>query len=380
MEQYHVTGMSCAACSARVEKAVSKVPGVTSCSVSLLTNSMGVEGTASAKDIIAAVEGAGYGASEKGRTEKKGSAPREDALQDRETPALKQRLIWSVGFLVVLMYFSMGHMMWGWPLPSFYDDNHVAMGLTQLLLTVVIMVINRKFFVSGFKSLWHRSPNMDTLVALGSAAAFVYSTYALFAMTDAQVKGDMDGVMHYMMEFYFESAAMILTLITVGKMLEARSRGKTTDALKGLMKLAPKTATVVRDGAEVEVPVEQVRTGDIFVVRPGENIPVDGVVLEGSSAVNESALTGESIPVDKTAGDTVSAATLNQSGFIRCQATRVGEDTTLAQIIQMVSDAAATKAPVCSCRRLLRLPSLLSRSGCCWGRVWATPWRAAFPS
>ena len=346
MEQYHVTGMSCAACSTRVEKAVSKVPGVTSCSVSLLTNSMGVEGTASAKDIIAAVEGAGYGASEKGRTEKKGSAPREDALQDRETPALKQRLIWSVGFLVVLMYFSMGHMMWGWPLPSFYDDNHVAMGLTQLLLTVVIMVINRKFFVSGFKSLWHRSPNMDTLVALGSAAAFVYSTYALFAMTDAQVKGDMDGVMHYMMEFYFESAAMILTLITVGKMLEARSRGKTTDALKGLMKLAPKTATVVRDGAEVEVPVEQVRTGDIFVVRPGENIPVDGVVLEGSSAVNESALTGESIPVDKTAGDTVSAATLNQSGFIRCQATRVGEDTTLAQIIQMVSDAAATKAPI----------------------------------
>ena len=346
MEQYHVTGMSCAACSARVEKAVSKVPGVTSCSVSLLTNSMGVEGTASAKDIIAAVEGAGYGASEKGRTEKKGSAPREDALQDRETPALKQRLIWSVGFLVVLMYFSMGHMMWGWPLPSFYDDNHVAMGLTQLLLTVVIMVINRKFFVSGFKSLWHRSPNMDTLVALGSAAAFVYSTYALFAMTDAQVKGDMDGVMHYMMEFYFESAAMILTLITVGKMLEARSRGKTTDALKGLMKLAPKTATVVRDGAEVEVPVEQVRTGDIFVVRPGENIPVDGVVLEGSSAVNESALTGEIIPVDKTAGDTVSAATLNQSGFIRCQATRVGEDTTLAQIIQMVSDAAATKAPI----------------------------------
>ena len=346
MKQYTVTGMSCAACSSRVEKAVSKVPGVTSCSVSLLTNSMGVEGTASAKDIIAAVEGAGYGASEKGRTEKKGSAPREDALQDRETPALKQRLIWSVGFLVVLMYFSMGHMMWGWPLPSFYDDNHVAMGLTQLLLTVVIMVINRKFFVSGFKSLWHRSPNMDTLVALGSAAAFVYSTYALFAMTDAQVKGDMDGVMHYMMEFYFESAAMILTLITVGKMLEARSRGKTTDALKGLMKLAPKTATVVRDGAEVEVPVEQVRTGDIFVVRPGENIPVDGVVLEGSSAVNESALTGESIPVDKTAGDTVSAATLNQSGFIRCQATRVGEDTTLAQIIQMVSDAAATKAPI----------------------------------
>ena len=346
MKQYNVTGMSCAACSARVEKAVSKVPGVTSCSVSLLTNSMGVEGTASAQDIIAAVEGAGYGASEKGTAQKKSSAPREEALQDRETPALKQRLIWSVGFLVVLMYFSMGHMMWGWPLPSFYDDNHVAMGLTQLLLTVAIMVINRKFFVSGFKSLWRCSPNMDTLVALGSAAAFVYSTYALFAMTDAQVKGDMDGVMHYMMEFYFESAAMILTLITVGKMLEARSRGKTTDALKGLMKLAPKTATVVRDGAEVEVPVEQVRTGDIFVVRPGENIPVDGVVLEGSSAVNESALTGESVPVDKAAGDTVSAATLNQSGFIRCQATRVGEDTTLSQIIQMVSDAAATKAPI----------------------------------
>ena len=346
MKQYHVTGMSCAACSARVEKAVSKVPGVTSCSVSLLTNSMGVEGTASAQDIIAAVEGAGYGASEKGGAEKKGSAPAEDTLSDRETPALKQRLIWSVGFLVVLMYFSMGHMMWGWPLPSFYDDNHIAMGLTQLLLTVVIMVINRKFFVSGFKSLWHRSPNMDTLVALGSAAAFVYSTYALFAMTDAQVKGDMEGVMHYMMEFYFESAAMILTLITVGKMLEARSRGKTTDALKGLMKLAPKTATVVRDGAEVEVPVEQVRKGDIFVVRPGENIPVDGVVLEGSSAVNESALTGESIPVDKKAGDAVSAATLNQSGFIQCQATRVGEDTTLSQIIQMVSDAAATKAPI----------------------------------
>ena len=346
MKQYNVTGMSCAACSARVEKAVSKVPGVTSCSVSLLTNSMGVEGTASAQDIIAAVEGAGYGASEKGTAQKKSSAPREEALQDRETPALKQRLIWSVGFLVVLMYFSMGHMMWGWPLPSFYDDNHVAMGLTQLLLTVAIMVINRKFFVSGFKSLWRRSPNMDTLVALGSAAAFVYSTYALFAMTDAQVKGDMDGVMHYMMEFYFESAAMILTLITVGKMLEARSRGKTTDALKGLMKLAPKTATVVRDGAEVEEPVEQVRTGDIFVVRPGENIPVDGVVLEGSSAVNESALTGESVPVDKAAGDTVSAATLNQSGFIRCQATRVGEDTTLSQIIQMVSDAAATKAPI----------------------------------
>ena len=349
MKQYNVTGMSCAACSARVEKAVSKVPGVTSCSVSLLTNSMGVEGTASAREIIAAVENAGYGASEKGEAAEKRSSPAadgEDALKDRETPVLKRRLIWSVGFLLVLMYFSMGHMMWGWPLPAFYNDNHVAMGLTQLLLTVIIMVINQKFFISGFKSLWHRSPNMDTLVALGSTAAFVYSTYALFAMTDAQVKGDMEGVMTYMMEFYFESAAMILTLITVGKMLEARSKGKTTDALKGLMKLAPKTATVIRDGVETEVSIEQVQKGDVFAVRPGENIPVDGIVLEGSSAVNEAALTGESIPVDKAPGDTVSAATLNQSGYIKCQATRVGEDTTLSQIIRMVSDAAATKAPI----------------------------------
>ena len=347
MKQYKVTGMSCAACSARVEKAVSKVPGVTSCSVSLLTNSMGVEGTAAPAEIIAAVEEAGYGASEKGAAaEKSSSADREDALKDRETPLLKRRLIWSVGFLLILMYFSMGHMMWGWPLPPFYNDNHVAVGLTQLLLTAIIMVINQKFFVSGFKSLWHRAPNMDALVALGSTAAFVYSTYAIFAMTDAQVKGDMDAVMDYMMEFYFESAAMILTLITVGKMLEARSKGKTTDALKSLMKLAPKTATVVRDGVETEVPVEQVQQGDIFVVRPGENIPVDGVVVEGSSAVNEAALTGESIPVDKAEGDTVSAATVNQSGFIRCRATRVGEDTTLSQIIRMVSDAAATKAPI----------------------------------
>ena len=349
MKQYNVTGMSCAACSARVEKAVSKVPGVTACSVSLLTNSMGVEGTASPQAVIAAVEGAGYGASEKGaaaESKSSGAAQAEDVLKDRETPALKRRLIWSVGFLLVLMYFSMGHMMWGWPLPSFYNDNHVAMGLTQLLLTVIIMVINQKFFISGFKSLWHRAPNMDTLVALGSTAAFVYSTYALFAMTRAQVDMDMDAVMMYMMEFYFESAAMILTLITVGKMLEARSKGRTTDALKGLMKLAPKTATVVRDGTETEVSIDQVQKGDIFVVRPGENIPVDGVVLEGASAVNESALTGESIPVDKAAGDAVSAATLNQSGFIKCRATRVGEDTTLSQIIQMVSDAAATKAPI----------------------------------
>ena len=349
MKQYNVTGMSCAACSARVEKAVSKVPGVTACSVSLLTNSMGVEGTASPREIIAAVEGAGYGASEKGtaaRPRGPAAGEAEDALKDRDTPVLKRRLIWSVGFLIVLMYFSMGHMMWGWPLPPFYDDNHVAMGLTQLLLTVIIMVINQKFFVSGFRSLWHRAPNMDTLVALGASAAFVYSTYALFAMTRAQADMDMDGVMHYMMEFYFESAAMILTLITVGKMLEARSKGRTTDALKGLMKLAPKTAIVVRDGAETEVPIDQVQKGDLFVVRPGENIPVDGVVLEGESAVNESALTGESIPVDKAAGDAVSAATLNQSGFLKCQATRVGEDTTLSQIIQMVSDAAATKAPI----------------------------------
>ena len=339
--------MSCAACSARVEKAVGKVPGVTSCSVSLLTNSMGVEGTASPEAVIKAVQDAGYGASEKGASKQSASmAENEKALEDHATPALKRRLIWSVGFLIVLMYFSMGHMMWGWPLPRFYNDNHVAMGLTQLLLTVIIMVINQKFFISGFKSLWHRAPNMDTLVALGATAAFVYSTYALFAMTGAQVRGDMDAVMDYMMDFYFESAAMILTLITVGKMLEARSKGKTTDALKSLMKLAPKTATVVRDGQEVTVPVEQVQKDDVFVVRPGESIPVDGVVLEGTSAVNESALTGESVPADKTPGDAVSAATVNQSGFLRCRATRVGEDTTLSQIIQMVSDAAATKAPI----------------------------------
>ena len=339
--------MSCAACSARVEKAVGKVPGVTSCSVSLLTNSMGVEGTASPEAVIRAVQDAGYGASEKGASKQSASmAENEKALEDHATPALKRRLIWSVGFLIVLMYFSMGHMMWGWPLPRFYNDNHVAMGLTQLLLTVIIMVINQKFFISGFKSLWHRAPNMDTLVALGATAAFVYSTYALFAMTGAQVRGDMDAVMDYMMDFYFESAAMILTLITVGKMLEARSKGKTTDALKSLMKLASKTATVVRDGQEVAVPVEQVAKDDVFVVRPGESIPVDGVVLEGTSAVNESALTGESVPADKTPGDAVSAATVNQSGFLRCRATRVGEDTTLSQIIQMVSDAAATKAPI----------------------------------
>ena len=339
--------MSCAACSARVEKAVGKVPGVTSCSVSLLTNSMGVEGTASPEAVIKAVQDAGYGASEKGAAKQSASmAENEKALEDHATPALKRRLIWSVGFLIVLMYFSMGHMMWGWPLPRFYNDNHVAMGLTQLLLTVIIMVINQKFFISGFKSLWHRAPNMDTLVALGATAAFVYSTYALFAMTGAQVRGDMDAVMDYMMDFYFESAAMILTLITVGKMLEARSKGKTTDALKSLMKLAPKTATVVRDGQEVTVPIEQVQRDDVFAVRPGESIPVDGVVLEGTSAVNESALTGESVPADKTPGDAVSAATVNQSGFLRCRATRVGEDTTLSQIIQMVSDAAATKAPI----------------------------------
>ena len=338
--------MSCAACSARVEKAVSKVPGVTSCSVSLLTNSMGVEGTASEQTVIAAVQEAGYGASVKGAKSAPLTAEAEEQLKDHDTPVLKRRLIWSVGFLIVLMYFSMGHMMWGWPLPAFYNDNHVAMGLTQLLLTVVIMVINQKFFISGFKSLWHRAPNMDTLVALGSSAAFVYSTYALFAMTGAQVRGDMDAVMGYMMEFYFESAAMILTLITVGKLLEARSKGRTTDALKGLMKLAPKTAVVMRDGAETTVPIEQVMKDDVFVVRPGESIPVDGVVIEGGGAVNESALTGESIPVDKAAGDMVSAATVNQSGFLKCRATRVGEDTTLSQIIQMVSDAAATKAPI----------------------------------
>lgn len=347
MEQYSVTGMSCAACSARVEKAVSKVPGVTACSVSLLTNSMGVEGTASPQEIIQAVERAGYGASQKsGGAKAPTTAEAEEALVDHETPILKRRLIASLIFLVMLMYFSMGHMMWGWPLPSFYEGNHVAMGLTQMLLTIIVMVINQKFFISGFTSLLHRAPNMDTLVALGATAAFGYSTYALFAMTAAQVAGDFSGVMKYMMDFYFESAAMILTLITVGKMLEARAKGKTNDALKGLMKLAPKTATLLRNGQEVKVPIEQVQTGDIFVVRPGENIPVDGVVEEGSSAVNESALTGESIPVDKAAGDSVSAATLNQSGFLRCRATRVGEDTTLSQIIQMVSDAAATKAPI----------------------------------
>ena len=349
MEQYIVTGMSCAACSARVEKAVSGVEGVTSCSVSLLTNSMGVEGTASQAAVIQAVEEAGYGASPKGGQEQSkegGLDSLQDSLKDRETPVLRRRLLSSVIFLLLLMYLSMGHMMWGWPLPSFFEGNHVAMGLAQLLLTVIIMVLNQKFFISGFKSLWHRAPNMDTLVALGSSAAFVYSTYALFAMTDAQVKGDADAVMGYMHEFYFESAAMILTLITVGKMLEAYSKGKTTDALKGLMNLAPKTAVLVRDGAEIEVPVEQVKKGDIYVVRPGGNIPVDGIVLEGNSAVNESALTGESIPVDKAQGDSVSAATINQSGVLRCEATRVGEDTTLSKIIQMVSDAAATKAPI----------------------------------
>ena len=348
MEQYNVTGMSCAACSARVEKAVKKVPGVTSCSVSLLTNSMGVEGTASSAAILSAVQEAGYGASPKNASASKasGASADLDALADHETPKLKRRLIASLGFLLVLMYFSMGHMMWGWPLPHWFDGNHVAMGLVQLLLAGIVMVINQKFFINGFKGLIHGAPNMDTLVALGSMASFVWSTYALFAMTRAQVDGNDELVMHYMMEFYFESAAMILTLITVGKMLEARSKGKTTDALKSLMKLAPKTATLVRDGAEVTVAIADVQKGDVFVVRPGENIPVDGVVLEGTSAVNESALTGESIPVDKAVGDKVSAATTNQSGFLRCEATRVGEDTTLAQIIKMVSDAAATKAPI----------------------------------
>lgn len=347
MEQYQVTGMSCAACSARVEKAVSHVPGVTSCSVSLLTNSMGVEGSASPQDIIKAVEEAGYGASLKGADSQQSSASQAaEALADHETPIPKKRLIASVGFLLVLMYFSMGHMMWGWPVPQWFEHNHVAMGLLQLLLAGIVMVINQKFFISGFKSLWHRSPNMDTLVALGSMASFVWSVYVLFAMTGTQVSGDMAAVENYMMDFYFESAAMILTLITVGKMLETRSKGKTTDALKSLMKLAPKTAVVIRNGQETTIPVEQVHKGDIFVVRPGENIPVDGVVLEGTSAVNESALTGESIPVDKAAGDMVSAATVNQSGFIRCEASRVGEDTTLSQIIKMVSDAAATKAPI----------------------------------
>lgn len=351
MKQYTVTGMSCAACSTRVEKAVSKVPGVTSCSVSLLTNSMGVEGSATDQEIIKAVADAGYGASAKdAEGEKNGgansAAASEEALADHETPILKKRLLYSVGFLLVLMYFSMGHMMWNWPLPAFMDGNHVMMGLVQLYLTVIIMVINQKFFINGFKSLFHGAPNMDTLVALGSFASFGYSSYALFAMTYAEHQGDAEAVMGYMHEFYFESAAMILTLITVGKMLEARSKGKTTDALKSLMKLSPKTAVVEKEGKETEVPVEQVRIGDVFVVRPGENIPVDGVVLEGNSAVNEAALTGESIPVDKQAGDRVSAATINQSGFIRCEATRVGEDTTLSQIIRMVSDAAATKAPI----------------------------------
>ena len=359
MKQYIVTGMSCAACSSRVEKAVSKVEGVENCSVSLLTNSMGVEGTASDEAVIKAVEDAGYGASLKtshtasdksGTSQKSGSqgmyASQDDMLKDRVTPVLKKRLITSVGFLIVLMYISMGHMMWGWPLPSILEGNHVAMGLIQMLLTIIIMVINQKFFISGFRGLLHKAPNMDTLVALGSGAAFVYSTYALFAMTDAQVRMDMDGVMHYMHEFYFESAAMILTLITVGKMLEAHSKGKTTDAIKSLMKLAPKTANIIRDGSELNVPVENVKKGDIFIVRSGENIPVDGIVVEGISAVNEAALTGESIPVDKSAGDNVSAATLNQSGFLKCEASRVGEDTTLSQIIQMVSDAAATKAPI----------------------------------
>ena len=347
MEQYNVTGMSCAACSSRVEKAVSRVPGVTSCSVSLLTNSMGVEGNASSHDIIQAVEQAGYGASLKGAGKEQVSmSEAEEALADHETPILKRRLIASVGFLLVLMYFSMGHMMWGWPLPAWFNDNHIAMGLVQMLLAGIIMVINQKFFISGFKSLWHRAPNMDTLVALGSMASFVWSVYALFAMTRAQVDGDSAAVMNYMMEFYFESAAMILTLITVGKMLEARSKGRTTDALKSLMKLAPKTAVVLRNGQETTVPIEQVHKGDLFVVRPGESIPVDGVIVEGDSAVNESSLTGESIPVDKSAGDLVSAATVNQSGFIKCEATRVGEDTTLSQIIKMVSDAAATKAPI----------------------------------
>ena len=352
IQQYNVTGMSCAACSARVEKAVNEVEGVTSCSVSLLTNSMGVEGDANPADIMKAVEAAGYGATVRGKNERSSSVEKslsddsEDLLKDKETPVLKRRLLSSLGFLAVLMYISMGHMMWGWPLPAFLAENHLAMGLTQLLLTIIVMVINQKFFISGFKSLWKKAPNMDTLVALGSGASFVYSTYALYAMMDAQVKGNLTMVSHYMHEFYFESAAMILTLITVGKMLEARSKGKTTDALKGLMKLAPKTAVLLVDGVETEVPIEQVMKEAVFVVKPGENIPVDGVIIEGHSAVNESALTGESIPVDKEVGDTVSAATVNQSGYLVCRATRVGEDTTLSQIIQMVSDAAATKAPI----------------------------------
>ena len=346
MKQYTVTGMSCAACSARVEKAVSKVPGVTACSVSLLTNSMGVEGTATPQAIIAAVQAAGYSASEKGAEAAVSPSEAEKQLEDHDTPALKRRLIWSLGFLIVLMYFSMGHMMWGWPLPAFYNDNHVAMGLTQLLLTAVVMVINQRFFVSGFKSLWHRAPNMDTLVALGATAAFGYSTYALFAMTGAQVRGDMDAVMTYMMDFYFESAAMILTLITVGKMLEARSKGKTSEAISRLMDLAPKTASVLRDGAEVEIPVEEVKVGDRVVVRPGQSIPVDGVIIEGQSAVDESALTGESLPVDKGPGDKVAAASINKSGSFVFETSRVGENTTLAQMIRLVEEASASKAPI----------------------------------
>ena len=349
MKQYQVTGMSCAACSARVEKAVAQVEGVESCSFSLLTNSMGVEGIASPEAVIAAVEAAGYGASEKGtgqNSQTMSASAQEEMLKDKETPVLRRRLIASLCFLIPMMYVSMGHTMWNWPLPEALAENHVALGLIQLLLTTAVMVINQKFFISGFKSLWHRAPNMDTLVALGAGASYGYSLFALFAMTDAQMRGDLEAVMSYMHEFYFESAAMILTLITVGKMLEARSKGRTTDALKSLMKLAPKTATLVREGKEIQVSVNQVRKGDIFLVRPGENIPVDGVVLDGISAVNESALTGESIPVDKEAGDPVSAATLNQSGFLKCQASRVGEDTTLSRIIQMVSDAAATKAPI----------------------------------
>lgn len=345
MEQYDITGMSCAACSARVEKAVNSVPGVTSCAVSLLTNSMGVEGSASPDEIIKAVKNAGYGASVRGAADSS-AAKSSGSLEDTETPRLKKRLIWSLGFLLVLMYFSMGRMMWGWPVPGFFQDNHVAMGLLQLLLAAIVMVINQRFFISGTKSLLHRAPNMDTLVAMGSAASFIWSVINLFAMTKAQTDGDHEAVMRYMHDFWFESAAMILTLITVGKMLEARSKGRTTDALKGLMKLAPETAVVERDGAEVTIPAEQVMTGDIFVVRPGENIPVDGIVIEGTSAVNEASLTGESIPADKSTGDAVSSGTLNQSGFIRCQATRVGQDTTLSRIIKMVSDASATKAPI----------------------------------
>ena len=344
MEQYHVTGMNCAACSARVEKAVTKVKGVTSCSVSLLTNSMGVEGTAESSAVIEAVKAAGYGASLKNAKEENKEA--ETGLEDTQTPLLKKRLIASVVFLIVLMYFSMGHMMWGWPLPAWFTDNHVGMGLVQMILAAIIMVINQQFFISGFKALWHRSPNMDTLVAMGSMASFVWSVYALLAMTRAQTDGNAELVMEYMMEFYFESAAMILTLITVGKMLEARSKGKTTDALKSLISLAPKTAVVERDGKEVTVSIDEVQKGDIFVVRPGENIPVDGQVIEGNSAVNEAAITGESIPVDKAEGDMVRSATINQSGFLRCKATRVGEDTTLSQIIKLVEDASATKAPI----------------------------------